>query len=111
MGCTVSELLDKIDIEELDDWKAFFELEPFGSWTENLNAGMIASLIYNSNRGKHSVTMDMYDMALGDYKKPVKKQSISEMNAMLRQLAEVQNKPKNRVKQKITIDRVRRRRD
>lgn len=37
---------------KLARWLAYFQLEPFGPVQEDLRSGWIASLIYNSNRGK-----------------------------------------------------------
>ena len=54
MGRTVRELLDSLDVAELQEWVAFYELDP---WTEDradLRAGIVASTVANchSTKGK-----------------------------------------------------------
>lgn len=49
---TVRELLARIDSRELSEWLAFFSMEPWGTETEDLRAGVIASTIANVNRDK-----------------------------------------------------------
>lgn len=47
---TVKELLSRIDSQELTEWMAFYELEPFGTEPEDYRTGIIASTIANVNR-------------------------------------------------------------
>lgn len=49
---TVRELLARIDSRELSEWMAYYELNPFGTVRDDLQAGIIASTIANVNRGK-----------------------------------------------------------
>jgi|TARA_R110002020_G_scaffold155495_3_gene336584 hypothetical protein len=49
---TVRELLARIDSKELSEWMAYYELNPFGTVRDDLQAGIIASTIANVNRGK-----------------------------------------------------------
>ena len=51
MGCTVRELLARIDSRELSEWIEFNSVEPI-SYRGDLQAGIIASTIANVNRGK-----------------------------------------------------------
>ncbi|HMU15811.1 MAG TPA: hypothetical protein PKC95_00070 [Thauera aminoaromatica] len=37
---------------ELDDWVAFWKVEPWGAWRDNVHAGLIASVIANAHRGR-----------------------------------------------------------
>ena len=50
MGCTVRELLGRIDSHELSEWQAYYTLDPFGEERADLRAGIIASVIANVNR-------------------------------------------------------------
>ena len=50
---TVRELLARIDSKELSEWMAYYEVNPFGSVRDDLQAGIIASTIANVNRGKN----------------------------------------------------------
>ncbi len=49
---TVGDLLKRVTSRELSEWMAYETLEPFGPRRADHRAGVIASLIYNSNRGK-----------------------------------------------------------
>lgn len=47
MGCTVREMLDRIDSRELSEWMAFHNLEPFGDdWRRT---GLTTAAVYNVN--------------------------------------------------------------
>lgn len=50
MGCTVRELLHRIDSKELTEWMAFYQLEPWGADVDDWRAGMIASTVANVHR-------------------------------------------------------------
>ena len=50
---TVRELLARIDSRELSEWMAYYEVNPFGSVRDDLQAGIVASTIANVNRGKN----------------------------------------------------------
>ena len=52
LGCTRSELLDRISSRELTEWMAFAQLEPFGSEAYYLGHAIVAHVIANVNRGK-----------------------------------------------------------
>ncbi len=47
LGCTVAELLDRISTHELDEWLAYYQLEPWGEERADLRAGIVASTIAN----------------------------------------------------------------
>ena len=49
---TVREMLARFDSKELSEWMAYYELNPFGTVRDDLQAGIIASTIANVNRGK-----------------------------------------------------------
>lgn len=48
----MNELKATLTSAELTDWIAYFNLEPFGEERADLRAGIVASTIYNVNRGK-----------------------------------------------------------
>lgn len=54
MGMPVRELLSRIGSDELTEWMAFYQLEPFGDMRADLRSGVIASTIANANRAKHA---------------------------------------------------------
>lgn len=44
---TVGQLERTMGAQELDDWVAFYGVEPWGAYRDNLHAGIIASAIVN----------------------------------------------------------------
>ena len=61
LGCTVRELLARIDSRELSEWMCFYNLDPFGEVRGDLQAGIVASTIANANSGKGSKTFQPAD--------------------------------------------------
>lgn len=49
---TVGDLSARMSAAELDEWVAFYRLEPFGEWRADYRAGIVASTVFNINRGK-----------------------------------------------------------
>jgi hypothetical protein len=47
---TVAELLQRISSRELSEWMAYYRLEPFGDERGDLQAGIVASAVYNVYR-------------------------------------------------------------
>lgn len=37
---------------ELDDWAAYWQIEPWGAWRDNVHAGLVAAVIANVHRGR-----------------------------------------------------------
>ena len=68
MGCTVAELLERIDSRELTEWMAYARLEPFGPLAVNLNAGKFLSTYINCHLGKDAKQVSAEDVALGDFR-------------------------------------------
>ena len=54
LGCTVRELLARIDSLELSEWIEYYKTDPFGNARSDLQSGVIAATIANVNRGKNS---------------------------------------------------------
>lgn len=47
---TVGELSQKMTSDELTEWMAFFQLEPWGTEVEDIRSAIIATVIANANR-------------------------------------------------------------
>lgn len=47
---TVGELRRRMSASELHEWRAYYELEPFGEWRADVRMAMMSSLIANINR-------------------------------------------------------------
>jgi hypothetical protein len=47
---TVGQLLASISSRELTEWQVYYGLEPFGEERADLRAGIVASVVANSNR-------------------------------------------------------------
>lgn len=52
LGRTVGELDATLGSGELTEWKAFYAMEPFGAFRDNLHAGVVAAAIVNVNRAR-----------------------------------------------------------
>mgnify|MGYP003139586721 CR=1 FL=1 len=81
---TVRELLARIDSRELSEWMAYYELNPFGSVRDDLQAGIVASTIANVNRGKNDKSFTPSDF-MPYIDKP--QQSEGDMQAVMDALA------------------------
>lgn len=49
LGRTVGELEDSLGSKELNEWQAYYHIEPFGQWRDNYHAAMLATAIYNTS--------------------------------------------------------------
>lgn len=47
---------------------AFYSLEPFGPQAVNLNAGIVASVIANVNKGKDASPFEPHQLSQGDFR-------------------------------------------
>jgi hypothetical protein len=54
LGMPVRELLQRIGSDEITEWMAFYQMEPFGDMRADLRSGVIASTFANANRTKHT---------------------------------------------------------
>ena len=81
---TVRELLARIDSRELSEWMAYYEVNPFGSVRDDLQAGIVASTIANVNRGKNDKSFTPSDF-MPYMDKP--QQSEGDMQAVMDALA------------------------
>ena len=50
LGRTPRELLTSVTSSELNELLAFYHLEPFGAYRDDLRAGVVASAVYNAAR-------------------------------------------------------------
>ena len=52
LGMTVRELLQRMGSDELSEWMAFYQLEPFGDYRADYRSGVVASTFANAHRAK-----------------------------------------------------------
>lgn len=64
LGMTLARLDHEMGSSELELWKAYYELEPFGPPRDNHHAAMIAALIANVHRGKGQAPYSNEDFML-----------------------------------------------
>lgn len=48
------ELLSRIGSDELTEWMAFYQIEPFGDFRADYRSGIVAATLANANRTKDS---------------------------------------------------------
>jgi hypothetical protein len=53
-GIPQSEIEQTVSARDLDEMREFYQLEPWGSWRDNVHAGIIASVLCNIHRSKDS---------------------------------------------------------
>jgi hypothetical protein len=73
---THAELIERISSQELNEWMAFAQLEPFGTDAYYLGHAIVASTVANANRGKNTKAYKVSDF-MPQFEK--KEQSIDEM--------------------------------
>lgn len=61
---------------------AFYSMEPFGVYRDNLHTGLIASLLYNSNRSKRQRPMSPDDFIIRDAHGKAKKDADGFLQAL-----------------------------
>jgi hypothetical protein len=89
LGMTVRQLTDSASADELDEWRAFFELEPpdRAEWTRT---AVIASTFANIQRivamGKAPAAVKIEDFMPSKVRPPRKVQTAAEQIAMLKAL-------------------------
>lgn len=49
---------------EIQDWDAYYKVEPWGAARDNMHAGIVAAMVYNVNRGKDRKALTFADFAL-----------------------------------------------
>ncbi len=80
----------RCDSREFAEWRAYYELEPWGEERADLRAGIVASTIANVNRGKGKAFSPGDFMP--EFDKPIrKKQTAAEMAAVMNLFAKRQN--------------------
>ena len=47
-------MLGRIESDELTEWMAFYQLEPFGDMRADLRSGVVAATFANANRSKNA---------------------------------------------------------
>jgi hypothetical protein len=105
LGRTRRELLLTTSSRELNEWLAFFSLEPFGPYADNLNAGIVACAAASAFGGKKKGggTLSPYDFTLGDFKMTTSgKQTVEEQKKLLMAMVDL-TKGKDNMKKKRVI--------
>ena len=80
---TVKGLLQTVDAKELAEWRAFYNIEPFGEEREDLRAAMVCTVLANINRGKGRPPYRLDDFML-KFDKP--EQTTEQMKEILKQI-------------------------
>ena len=88
MGIPIKRLLKEIDSRDITDYIAYYQIEPFGTEQDFLQAGIVASTVANVNRGKNTQPFKPQDFVPSSFKaKIVKKQSAEDMKFIFGQMA------------------------
>lgn len=93
LGKTVKQLKKELDSKEFTDWKAYYQIEPFGTEQDYVQAGIISSVIANVNRSKNSSPFKPYDFVPSSFKAQLhKKQSIEDIKGIFEKMATKKSK-------------------
>lgn len=66
LGCTVRELLCRVDSRELTEWLAYWGLEPWGEERADLRQAITSTLIGNANLRKGRTPFKVTDFMLSE---------------------------------------------
>jgi hypothetical protein len=58
---TVAEMLERMDARELDEWAAYYAVEPWGEAPSYWRNGLVCSMIANALRGKDQRAFEIGD--------------------------------------------------
>lgn len=67
---TVQELGERMTARELAEWRAFYDLEPFGDLRNDFRTGILASIISNMFREKRDKPLTPVDFMIHQDAKP-----------------------------------------
>lgn len=81
---TVRELLSKIGSDELAEWAAFYQIEPFGDYRADVRSGIIASTFANANRSSKTQPFKIEDFMPYLDKKKDKISDIEQLKSWLK---------------------------
>lgn len=93
----MDELLRQMSAQQLEEWRAYYELEPWGGVRGDLQAGIVASALWNiyRDRRKRSEPFEPGDFVLSfegeqepasDQQEPVKQMTPEEVNRVMRMM-------------------------
>lgn len=82
MGCTVAELLERVDAFELLEWQVFYALDPFDETRADRRAARIAQVVYNMMRGASTPAAQLDQFLL--YKEAPPPETNAQVEARLR---------------------------
>lgn len=85
-------MLQRMDSQELTEWMAYSQIEPFGSFNGFYQSGIVASIIANTN-SLHKKFSPM-DFVPECYKEKVKKQTVKDFKTILESIASTKIKRK-----------------
>lgn len=66
LGRSVAELGQTVSAREMQDWAEYWTLEPWGAMRDNLHTGIMASLLFNANRGQGQEPRQPQDFMITD---------------------------------------------
>lgn len=81
------------------EWAAYFELEPFGAYRDNMHAGMVTAMLYNVNRPKNAKARSFVDFMLipqdkDQDRKARNMKAIATLRALAKPTSKVRKKPR-----------------
>jgi len=84
LGKSIREV-EALGASELEEWMLFWKMDPWGSYRDNIHAGLIAATLANIHRSKNSRAITHEDFMLvdhSDYQKKKTRETLTWMKAV-----------------------------
>ena len=75
LGLPVRDLLARIGSDELTEWMAFYQMEPFGDFRADVRSGIVAATFANANRARDAKPFTPEDFMPFIDKQPTKNET------------------------------------
>ena len=85
--------MKEIDSQDITEYKAYYQIEPFGVEQDYIQSGIISSVIANVNKGKGSSPFKPSDFVPSSFKAKIsKKQKTEDIKFIFEQMATKKSK-------------------
>lgn len=89
-GRTVAEWKEVMSVNEFFEWQAYYEIQPFGPYRDDVDAAIVASTIANANTGKKYSYKDFMPIFRTRYS-PEKRMSAEQIKGFMEGLRDKQH--------------------
>lgn len=83
----MAELEATVSAREMIAWSDYYDLEPWGAMRDNIHAGIVASMLFNVNRGRAEKPRTFNDFLLITNEEEIKQTKTQQFVVALRAMA------------------------